>query len=258
MQGMPHLSPGTWALLYIAAFFIGVSKTGLPGIGIIGVSLAALLLPPLTSGGIVLVLLIGADVLAVSSYPRQADWRYLRKLFPSAAVGVAIGTIVMKQLLTLHSGEKLLQQLIGGILVALVVFQLVTRRRGSHEPKENTPGIPAVLSAGTGILAGFTTMAANASGPIMVLYFLAMRLPKVAFVGTAAWFFFAVNLFKVPFNIYLGSLSWHSFQFALMIYPGALIGGLAGRQVLHRLNQKSFEWLTLAFTLLAGIKLCWP
>jgi hypothetical protein len=253
MDGLPTLAPASWVLVYLAAYMIGLSKTGLPGIGIIAIALFSLVLPPLAAVGSVLLLLIGADCIAIATYRRDAEWKYLWKLFPWTAVGIVLGTVVMKWL---AGSPRAMQQLIGGILLVLAAFQLWQRFRPQTTPVENEPALPAFASPVTGILAGFTTMAANASGPIMVLYFLAMRLPKIAFVGTTAWFFFVVNLFKVPFGIYLGTVSFSGLLFALLLFPGAVLGGLTGRWLLVRIHQVWFDRIAIAFTLLAGLRLC--
>ena len=107
----------------------------------------------------------------------------------------------------------------------------------------------------TGILAGFTTMVANASGPIMILYLLALRLPKVAFIGTAAWFFLFLNLFKLPFSAGLGLINANSLAVGLRLVPFAVAGALLGKPLLRHVNQKLFEQLALALTLVAAIRL---
>jgi len=54
-----------------------------------------------------------------------------------------------------------------------------------------------------GMASGFATMIANAAASIMSLYLLSMRIPKYVFIGTGAWFFLRVNLFKVPLHIFV-------------------------------------------------------
>jgi uncharacterized membrane protein YfcA len=103
-----------------------------------------------------------------------------------------------------------------------------------------------------GLLAGFTTMVANAAGPIMVLYLLAMRLPKMEFVGTQAWFFFALNVFKVPFNIYADMITVESIVVSGRLAAFMILGAVAGRLVIRHLNQKAFEATALALTVLAA------
>ena len=111
------------------------------------------------------------------------------------------------------------------------------------------------LAAVLGIMAGFTTMVANAAGPIMILYLLAMRLPKIEFIGTAAWYFMCLNLFKVPFSIHLGLINPQSIPVDCMLAPCAVAGGILGRVIIGHIRQQAFEELALLLTLIAAVKL---
>jgi hypothetical protein len=82
-----------------------------------------------------------------------------------------------------------------------------------------------------------------------------MRLPKMQFVGTTAVYFMVLNLFKVPFMVNLGLITAPSFEFNLMLAPAVLLGALAGRWLLIRINQQLFENLVLALSAVAGILL---
>jgi hypothetical protein len=257
--------------LYFAAFCSGLSKTGIAGVGIISVGLFPLLLSPRDSIGAVLLMLVGADIVAVLSYRREAEWSYLFKLLPWTVVGIIAGFFALD-----HIRDADVKRLIGGILLLLVLFMVPQRLQKQKQLRQamltsgsfNEPALapnPSDTSAPptaslwvsgmTGILAGFTTMTANAAGPIMILYLLAMRLPKVAFIGTAAWFFFVVNLFKVPFGIALGTVTPSTALLAIALFPGALAGGLLGKYLLPRTPQALFEWLAIVFTFAAGVKL---
>ena len=252
------LEPWQWALAALGAFCIGLSKTGVAGLGIASIALFAVLLPPRESVGIVLLILIGADVVAVLSYRRHADWGRLGRLFPWAAAGVLLGYLAMGRI-----DEAQIKRLIGGILVLMVIAQWVQRRRaaaaapaaGDGDPDANTPNHAPWVVGLVGTVAGFTTMVANAAGPIMILYLLAMRLPKMSFIGTSAWFFLVLNLFKVPFNLGLGLINPGALRFALTLFPCALAGGLSGRLLIRHIDQKLFETLALALTLAAGLRL---
>jgi uncharacterized membrane protein YfcA len=145
-----------------------------------------------------------------------------------------------------------MRHLIGVILIGLVLFQYIRSRRLAKPDDEAQPSRPW-LAPLTGITAGFTTMVANASGPVMVLYLLSMRLPKIVFVGTAAWYFFALNVFKVPFSASLGLINPSSLGAALWLGPFAVIGALIGRPIVERLNQRLFELAALALTFVAAI-----
>jgi uncharacterized membrane protein YfcA len=106
-----------------------------------------------------------------------------------------------------------------------------------------------------GWFGGVTTMVANAAGPIMSIYLLACRLPKMELVGTGAWFFFVVNVSKVPFSATMGLVNAHSLLLTLILAPVVVVGAFLGRWLLLRINQALFEALLIAFTCLAAVRL---
>ena len=176
-----HLELWQWALGALGAFLVGLSKTGIPGLGILAVAVFALIFPARESVGLVLVILICGDIVAISAYRRDASWSHLWRLFPWAAIGVVAGYFALGRV-----DDSQMRHLIGVILIGLVLFQFIRSRRETPTDGEGSPARPW-LAPLTGITAGFTTMVANAAGPVMVLYLLSMRLPKIVFVGTAAW-----------------------------------------------------------------------
>lgn len=98
-------------------------------------------------------------------------------------------------------------------------------------------------------------MLANAAGPIMAIYLLACRLPKMELVGTGAWFFFVVNVTKVPFSAGLGLIDAQSLLLTLVLAPLVVCGAVFGKWLLVRINQRMFEALLIAFTVLAAVRL---
>ena len=247
-------TPWEWALAFLAAFLVGLSKTGITGMGILAVALFAGLLPARESVGIVLIVLISADIVAVSTYRREAHWPSLVRLFPWAALGVILGAVLMSRI-----DDALMRRLIGIIVTGLAVYLVAQRLRGADAKGnggESLPGAPRrMVAALTGISAGFTTMVANAAGPVMSLYLLSMRLPKYIFIGTAAWYFCAMNLFKVPFGVWAGIINGHSLLVSVKLIPLALVGALVGRAAVRHIHQRLFENLVLVLTLIAGVRL---
>lgn len=242
------LTTWQWALLATGAFLTGLSKTGLPGAGVLTVAIFANTLPARASTGALLPLLLCADVFGVAFFRKHALWVHLWKLFPWVVVGILTGVFAMG-----HVSNTQVQRMIGGILLAMVGLHL-WRQRHAEKAVEHVPH-RWWFTALMGTLAGFTTMVANAAGPLVVLYLLAAGLPKLNFVGTGAWFFMLVNAFKVPFSIGLGlitpsSLLMDSFLVIPMI-PGALLGPV----LLHHMNQKVFEVFALLFTVVAAVRL---
>ena len=237
--------PWQWALLALGAVLVGFSKTGISGLGLLFVVIFAQIMPAKQATGIVLPLLCFGDVIAVASYRQHAQWRHLWRLFPWTAAGVIAGYWAMNRI-----DERQARLLIGGIVLALVVMHLVRRRVHGHEA-DHGAWFPPVI----GVLAGFTTLVANAAGPLMAVYLLAMRLPKMEYMGTGAVFFMLINLFKVPFMVRLGLINPGSFAVNLWLAPAVVVGALAGRKILPKINQKVFENLALGLSAAAGIKL---
>jgi uncharacterized protein len=242
--------PLQWVCAVLGALMVGISKAGITGLSILSVALFMHVFPSSKqASGLVLPLLIFGDFVAVLSYRSHTQWRYLWKLMPWTAAGVVLGYFALG-----HISDKTTRIMIGVIIVSLCVLgywrrYLTLPTRESEAPKH------WFLAAAIGIVAGFITLVANAAGPLMAIYLVAMRLPKMQFVGTAAVFFMVLNLFKVPFMVDLGLITAQSFKFNLMLAPAVLLGAFAGRWLLIRINQQLFETLVLGFSAIAGLLL---
>jgi uncharacterized membrane protein YfcA len=246
-----HISLTLWLFAAFAAFLIGLSKTGLAGVGILPIVIFAHVLPARESTGAVLPLLICADIVAVSAFRRHASWRHLIRLFPWAAAGVVIGFLVMHRI-----DDHAVKHMIGVIIVLIICIQLIKMRIDAKMGKdEKVPELAKPVTYGTGLIAGFTTMTANAAGPIMLLYLLASGLPKMEFIGTGAWYFLLLNLFKVPFSAKLGLIRSGSLLLDLSLAPFAIVGALTGKAIINHINQKLFAGLALGFALVGGLDL---
>lgn len=225
---------------------IGLSKTGLPGIGILAIPLMAWVLPARASTGVVLPMLIFADLFAVGYYRRFAVWSKLARLLPWAAVGVFLGYLALGRV-----NDQQLKPIIGGIVLVMLALNLL-----HNSGKEDRP-VPARwwFAVLFGLLAGVTTMMANAAGPVMAIYLLAMRLSKNEFIGTGAWYFLLVNWFKVPFSAHLGLINSQSLQFNLVLFPLVALGALAGIKLLKHTPEKIFNHFVQGLAALAAVNL---
>ena len=241
-----NLSAVQWALLALASACFGIAKTAVAGLGTLGVAIFATVIPARESVGVALVVLIVADLVAVSIYRGNAEWPQLLRLAPWAVAGIFLGMFALGRV-----DDVAARRLIGGIVVALVVIRFIRDRRGSDEEAPPLPWFAPVM----GVVAGFTTMVANAAGPVMALYLLSMRLPKLTFVGTTAWFFLAINLFKIPFLYSLGLISPASIGQSMRLWPFAISGALLGRWMITRINQRRFEIISLLLAGAAGLRL---
>jgi uncharacterized membrane protein YfcA len=240
-------APWQWALLLVAAMISGFSKTGIPGISILSVSIFALILPARESTGVVLPLLIFADVFAYFVYRKELEWRRVGGLLPWAGVGLVIGWLALRQV-----NNQQAARLIGAIIALMLGVQAWRRARRSTT---DVAAPPAWFGPFIGVFAGITTMVANAAGPVMTLYLLAMRLPKLEFLGTSAAFFLLINWIKVPFIAQLGLINATSLTLNLYLLPAVACGALLGRPIVQRVNQKVFENAALVLATAAAVRL---
>ena len=241
-----NFEPWQWTLAVAAALLVGISKTGIGGLGMLSVVIFAQIMPAKQATGIVLPLLIVGDLMAVASYRSHTQWRFLWRLFPWTAAGVIIGYFALGRI-----DDRQAKVLIGVIILSLLVVH-VLRRRGAVK-EEGSHGW--WLAPMIGVLAGFTTLVANAAGPLMAIYFLAMQLPKFQFVGTSAVFFLLINSFKVPFMMDLHLINPQSLLLNLWLAPVVIFGAVMGRKLLVKVDQRLFENLALGLSALAGVKL---
>jgi hypothetical protein len=243
-----NLSAWQWTFLALGAFLTGLAKTGLPGLGALAVALFANVLSAKASTGALLPLLLCADVISVAYFRKHASWRHLWKLFPWVLLGIFVGFFTLGRISDTH-----VRWLIGGILLAMVAMNCWRRVKSQAAAS----AIPHTLwfTGLTGILAGFATMAANAAGPVMALYLLAIDLPKLALIGTGAWFFMLVNATKVPFSLQLGLMTPASLQLDAWLLLPMLPGALLGPVLLRHINQAKFEILVLILAVVASVRL---
>lgn len=242
---MPELSALAWVVLAVGAVIIGLSKAALPGAGTIAVVLFAAALPARQSTGTILLLLIAGDALALLVYRRHADVRALLRLIPTVIAGILVGTLFLA-----FASDQWVRRTIGVILLVVIAVTLWRRRRTDAD------AVPSATVAGFyGVLGGFTTMVANAAGPVMSMYFLAARLPVPVFLGTAAWFFAAVNLAKVPFSIGLGLITPSGLLIDLILVPAVIVGALVGRRIASVISQRLFEQIVIVLTVVGAVYL---
>jgi uncharacterized membrane protein YfcA len=236
----PDLNLFQWALSALSGSIVGLSKTGLPGLGLIFVPLMALAFGAKVSTGILLPMLSLGDVFAVSYYRRHADVPRLVKLLPWALVGLACGVTVGANLPDLQ-----FKKLLGVIVLVLLALMIWQELRRDKETVPTGWWFPALA----GLAAGFTTMVGNAAGPVMSLYLLSMRLPKNAFIGTSAWFFLIINLTKIPLQIlFWKNISWQTFTIDLMVLPAIALGAWLGLKIVGHIPEKVFKVLVLTMT----------
>jgi uncharacterized membrane protein YfcA len=244
---LPELSPATLALLAFAAGGVGMSKSGLAGLGMVHIVIFAAVFGARASTGILLPLLVLGDILAVIFVGKGVQWRMVARLLPPSITGIFLGWLLIDRL-----DERALKPVVGGIILGLTALQVARLWRPAwfgHFPHATWF---AWLLGG---FAGVTTMLANAAGPVVALYLLAVALPKNVLIATAAWLFLVLNILKLPFSWQLGLITPDTLRLNLLLAPMVLVGLLAGKWIVKRIPQRLFDTFILLFTATAGLRL---
>ncbi len=247
---MEPLDPQLWLLVILGAFILGLAKGGIMGVNNITIALFALIFPPKFSIGIILLLLIVGDWGAFYYYRRHAVWKYLVPIIPWTIAGVIIGWLLLDRL-----DGKQVGRLIGGCLLVLMMLHISRKYVFKGDGKEWEIPHTWWFIGLAGFLSGFTSTIANAAAPVMLLFFLAVGLPKLEFLGTGAWFFMFLNLFKIPFYWAIDLITWETVILDLKLAPVVILGVVLGRYFVLKIPQKGFETFALAITILASLRL---
>lgn len=239
---------GTFALALVAAFCVGVSKAGFSGVSMVSVLLFAEIYGARASTGLVLPLLIVADITVYPAFRRYGSWRPVWKLLGPMLVGLFLGWWLLGKI-----DDAVARPVIGSVILALVAIQFGRR----HRP-ETFERLTASrwFGGAAGVVGGFATMMANAAGPVIQLFLMSRRFPKMEMVGIGARLFLLVNLLKVPLSAGLCLITPESLVENAKLVPAVMLGILGGKRVLHHVPQRVFDWIVIAFAILAGLRLC--
>ena len=241
------LSVVQWILLAVCALFVGMSKVGIAGISMFYIPVLALIFGGKTSTGILLPMLMMADIFGVAYYHRHAEWKYLAKLLPWAFLGIGIGLWVGKVV-----NDEWFKNIIAVLVFAGVGIMLWRERQNRLDLFPHTWWFAAVM----GVLGGFATMIGNVAGPIFAIYMLAMNLPKNAFIGTGAWFFLIVNFFKFPLQVWVwNNIGWKTILMDLMMLPAIAAGAFLGIWIVRKIPDKTYRTFIIIVTVLSAFLL---
>lgn len=228
----------------LAAAIVGFTKTSVGGVGILAVLLIALVFPGKTSPGVLLPMLIVADIMAVVYYRRDCKWDIILRLLPATVVGILIGFLIVDIV-----PVELFRTFLGYLILAMLGLNLLVEFK-----KRNISG-NKFFTHFVGSMAGASSMIANAAGPVFGIYLLQMGLKKEEFVGTRSWFFLVMNIIKVPFSLSLGLITTESLTLNLWCIPVILAGAYIGAKVLKMINLTLFKWLIRAAIIVAAVRL---
>lgn len=244
MEILQAYTINNWLLIFAAAFILGLAKAGLKGIDMLNVTIMALVFGGKASTGVVLPLLCIADIGAVLYYNRHAQWKHFWKILPWMAAGILIGVFVGKDL-----NEIIFRKMMAIIIMVTVIIMIIMEFR-------KTTSVPThpLFVVSTGLVAGITTMLGNLAGAFANIYFLAMRMPKNDFIGTAAWVFLVINLFKLPFQIFFWkNITATSLQTDLFLLPALAMGFLAGLKIVSVIKDSHYRKVVIVLTMAGAL-----
>ena len=238
------LSSIDWMLIVFCALLIGMSKTGVPGVSMIVVPTLAIIFGGKQSTGVLLPILILADVFAVIYYHRHAEWKHLVRALPWAFAGLFLALWI----------GNLVNDLQFKRIIAITVFISIGIMvwKDYCYKKEFTPD-KWWFAAIMGIIGGFATMIGNVAGPIFAIYLLAMHLNKKSFIGTTAWFFFIVNLSKFPMQVLVWkNINPNTLLVDILVFPAIAIGAWMGVIIVKRIPEMAYKWFVIVITVLSA------
>lgn len=238
-----HFTVTDLILFYIVGICVGMSKAGVHGAGMISVPLLAAIFGGRLSSGILLPMLVIADVMGVKYYHQHASWKHLKILFPWAAIGVVAGAVTGS-----YIDDEIFKMVMASIIVISVMI-MIWLQRGHKEDVPHYFWFAALM----GVAGGFTSMVGNLAGAVMAVYLLAMRLPKNIYIGTTAWFFLVTNWFKVPFHVFVWkTISVDSVLLDLTAIPAIALGVYLGIIIVKKIPEHLYRWFIIVTTLIAA------
>lgn len=245
---MPNDS-GLLAIAMVAAVCIGLSKSGFSGISVVSVVLFAEIYGAKASVGLALPLLIAADLMTYPAFIKYGSWKPVWKLLPATLAGLLLGWWLLGEI-----GDEVARRVIGGCVLFMVAVQAFRKwRPGFFDAMAESRG----FGYSAGVMGGFSTMLANAAGPVIQLYLLTRRIPKMELIGIGARFFLLINIIKIPLNAKLALITEASLWENAKLLPGVFVGIVIGRWLIGRVPQAAFEWMIVGFSFVAAARLLW-
>lgn len=234
-------------LFYFCAVLIGMSKTGIHGVGTLSVPILAYLFGARASTGVLLPILCMADLMAVIYYRREFQVKNIVQLLPWTFAGLAVALMI---------GNQIPASSFKSLMAACILFGLVVLVWSERKTNIESVTSSRFYAPLFGFMAGFATMIGNAAGPIVTVYLLSMRLKKIAFVATGAWFVMIVNLTKVPLQIWVwDNLDAPTLFLGFTTLPFLALGALIGIRLVKILPEKQFRQSMIVLTVLATLML---
>ena len=235
-----------WVFAAVATFVVGVSKGGVPGVGILAVPILAQVISPVVAAGLMLPLYVISDFYGLWLYRKDFDLWNIKIMVAAATIGIGIGWA------TAHYNSDDLVKLVVGLIGIWYSIDLYIKSK-----KKEIEAKPADVPRGLfwGIIAGFTSFVAHAGGIPFQMYVLPQRLSKMKYAGTSTIAFAIINALKLPPYWFLGQINLISLEKCLYLAPIALFGAWAGFKLTKILPEGPFFKAVEIALLLVSLKL---
>jgi uncharacterized membrane protein YfcA len=221
-----------WAGL--AAAMVGLSKGGLPTVGMLSVPILSLFMSPVKAVVMLLPIYIISDLVGLWLYRKNFSVINLKILVPAGIGGVLAGWLTASLV-----SDTAVKMMIGLMGVGFVL-NAWRKRHAEQAPK------PASWRQGMlwGSLSGFTSFISHAGGPPFQVYLLPQKLSKLVFAGTSTLFFAVINLAKLwPYHT-LQPYGTNELMGAFVLIPFALVGTVAGAYLTRKIaDDWFFKWV---------------
>ena len=242
-----HISTLEWVIIMVCGMLIGMSKVGVPGVSMIVVPALAFIFGAKQSTGVLLPILMMADLFGVAYYRRHANWNHLVKVIPWAVVGLVLA-LWIGELVNDEQFKNLIAILVF-LSIALMVWQ--DMRKGTNLFPDKW-----WFAALMGILGGFATMIGNVAGPVFSIYLLAMHLPKNSFIGTSAWFFMVINFTKFPLQYFVwDNIKPETLMVDLVTLPAIAVGAFLGFKIVKIIPEQAYRGVVILITVISAFLL---
>ncbi len=233
--------------IIVVAFLVGFSKTGIRGAAMLAIPTVAAIFGGKESTGILLPMLIVADIFAITMYRRSADWKKILKVIPFSLIGLLIGVLTGNII-----NDNQFKVLIGLVVLVCLILLIYMEKKGENIKLPNKIWFYLII----GILCGFASMVGNAAAPIFTVYLLALGLRKNEFIGTSAWFFFILNITKVPLQVFFWeNINLDNLFLLIFMFIPIAVGAFSGYYLVKRIEEKSFRYIAIIMTAIASLRL---
>jgi uncharacterized protein len=221
------------AVLAVTAFLVGMRRGGVNGAAVLAVIILASHFPGTSAVGIGVLIFLYADVQATVLLFRNVDWKVLWKLLGPTVVGLGVAALIGNRL-----PSVVFEWVLFGIILCAYVGMVLQRARRYRDAGRRLPGWVTPLA---GFLSGFTSMIGNLASVFVAVYFAATGTLKAQFIATSVWFFFAMNLIKLPVHIWgWKTLTAEMLPGTLVLIPVVTLGIWSGRIIVRRMSETTY------------------